>query len=164
VLQATERTASRSKVVLLVSDGEDLEGGAQAAAAELADDGIRIFALGVGTPGGEPIPVTDQAGKLTGYRKDRRGEPIVTRLDLETLRAVTAKGGGEVLTIGSPDHGPAAFRAAIEQLEKGELESQLTVQYEDRYAVLAFPGFLLLLAALLVGEAHVPAPPDEVET
>jgi Ca-activated chloride channel homolog len=164
VLQATERTASRSKVVLLVSDGEDLEGGAQAAAAELADDGIRIFALGVGTPGGEPIPVTDQAGKLTGYRKDRRGEPIVTRLDLETLRAVTAKGGGEVLTIGSPDHGPAAFRAAIEQLEKGELESQLTVQYEDRYALLAFPGFLLLLAALLLGEAHAPAPPDEVAT
>jgi Ca-activated chloride channel family protein len=161
VLQASEQSAGRSKVVLLVSDGEDLEGGAREAAAELAEAGVRIFALAVGTAAGEPIPLLDQAGKLTGYRKDKRGEPIVTRLDLATLRAIADKGGGQVLEIGSPDRGPAAFRDALEQLEKGELESRLTVQYEDRYALAAFPGFLLLLGALLLGEAGPARPAAE---
>jgi hypothetical protein len=87
---------------------------------------------------------------------------VVTRLDLATLRAVAERGGGEVLEIGSPDHGPASFRAALERLEQGELERRLTVQYEDRYALLAFPGFLALLGALLLPEARrAAARPDD---
>jgi Ca-activated chloride channel homolog len=154
VLEASEAAASRSKVVLLVTDGEDLEGGAREAARQLADAGIRIFALAVGTAAGEPIPLVDAGGRVTGYRKDRRGEPVVTRLDLATLRAVVETGSGELLEVGSPDRGPAAFRRALDAMEKSELERRLMVQYEERYALFAFPGFLLLLAGLLVREGR----------
>jgi Ca-activated chloride channel family protein len=161
VLEASEAAAGRSKVVLLVTDGEDLEGGAREAAGQLAEAGIRIFALAVGSAAGEPIPLVDGGGQVTGYKKDRAGQPVVTRLDLGTLRAVVEKGGGEVFELGSPDHGPAAFRAALDTLEKSELTSRLTVQYEDRYALFAFPGFLLLLAALLLPEGRAPRPDEE---
>jgi Ca-activated chloride channel family protein len=161
VLEGSEASAGRSKVVLLVSDGEDLEGGVREAAAQLAEVGIRIFALAVGSAAGEPIPLGDAAGRLEGYQKDRSGQPVVTRLDLATLQAVAERGGGEVYQLDSPGGGLAAFRAALDRLERSELESHLTVQFEDRYALLAFPGFLLLLAALLLPEGRPPRPDDE---
>jgi Ca-activated chloride channel family protein len=163
VLEGSGAAAGRSKVVLLVSDGEDLEGGARDQAAQLGEAGIRIFALAMGTPAGEPIPVTDEAGALTGYKKDRAGEPVVTRLDLATLQAVVEKGGGAIYEPGSPDHGLDAFRAALDRLEKSELESRLTVRYEDRFALAGFPGFLLLLGALLLGEGRARPRGDDEE-
>ncbi len=163
VLEGSAAAAGRSKVVLLVTDGEDLEGGAREAAAQLAEAGVRIFALAVGTPAGEPIPLTDPSGATTGYKKDRGGEPVVTRLDLATLRALVEKGGGELYELGSPDHGPGAFRAALDLLEKGELTSRLVVQYEDRFALAAFPGFLLLLGALLLADGRAPRQDEDQE-
>lgn len=164
VLEASAAAAGRSKVVLLVSDGEDLEGRAREAAVQLGEAGIRIHALAVGTAAGEPIPLLDDAGKVTGYKKDRAGEPVVTRLDLGTLREVVERGGGEVFEVGSADRGLGALRAALERLQKGELESRVVVQYEDRYALAAFPGFLLLLAALLLPEGRAPRRDDEEAT
>ncbi len=161
VLEGAAASAGRSKAVLLVTDGEDLEGGGREAAARLGEAGIRIHALAVGTSAGEPIPVTDAAGQVTGYKKDRAGEPVVTRLDVATLRDVVEKGGGELFELGSPDRGLDAFRAALEKLEKGELEARVVVQYEDRYASAAFPGFLLLLAGLLLPEGRRPRRDDE---
>ncbi len=162
VLEASA-AAGRAKVVLLVTDGEDLEGGAREAAARLGEAGIRVHALAVGTAAGEPIPLVDAAGKVTGYKKDEAGEPVVTRLDLATLRAVAEQGGGEVFEVGSPDRGLPAVRAALEQLQKGELTSRVVVQYEDRYALALFPGFLLLLAALLLPEGRAPRPDGDEE-
>ncbi len=153
VLEQGENSQGRGKVVLLVSDGEDLEGDAGEAARALAEAGIRLHALAVGTAAGEPIPLLDARGQVTGYKKDAAGRAVVTRLDLATLREVTSRGGGEVFELNSPDHGLPAFRAALDGLQKSELTSRLTVQYEDRYAMAALPAFLLLLAGLLLGDA-----------
>jgi Ca-activated chloride channel family protein len=140
--------------VLLVTVGEDLEGGGVAAARALGEEGVRIHALAVGTPAGELIPLAGEGGAARGPKKDRRGEPVVTRLDLAALREVTGAGGGQVFTLDSPDRGPAAIRPALDALEKGEIASRLTVRYEDRYALAAFPALLCLLASLLLGEAR----------
>jgi len=153
VLEQGENSRGRGKVVLLVSDGEDLEGQAGEAARSLGEAGIRLHALAVGTTAGEPIPLLDARGQVTGYRKDPGGQPVVTRLDLATLREITSRGGGEVFELGSPERGLAAFRATLDGLAKSELESRLTVQFEDRYALAAFPALLLLLAGLLLGDA-----------
>jgi len=157
VLEASERGA-RSKVVLVVSDGEDQEGGVEDAAQALADAGIRVFALAVGTAAGAPIPLVDAAGNVSGYKKDRRGETVVTRLDRAALQAIAAKGNGEVYDLSSPERGVAAFRAALDRMERSELEGRRTIAWEDRYAVFAFPALLCLLAALLLPEARGPGP------
>ena len=157
VLDGAERGA-RAKVVLLVTDGEDLEGGGAEAAAALADAGVRVFALGVGTPEGAPIPDAAAPG---GWRRDRSGAPIVTRLDPASLRALAARGGGRAYDLGGPGGGGlAAFRAELDRMEKSALSSRTTVAYDDRYALAAFPGFLLLLAGLLLREGR-PRPAGE---
>jgi Ca-activated chloride channel homolog len=156
VLTATDH-AARAKVVLLVSDGEDHQGGVDDAVQALAGEGIRVFALAVGGRDGAPIPVLDETGAVTGYRTDRRGEPVVTRLDEAGLQAIVAKGNGKLYDVEAPGRGIPALRAELDRMEKSELEGRVTVTWEDRYAVAAFPALLLLLAALLLPEAR-PAP------
>jgi Ca-activated chloride channel family protein len=157
VLQEEEHGA-RSKVVVLVSDGEDQGQGAADAAAALADAGIRVYALAVGGRQGAPIPLTDASGGVTGYKKDGRGETIVTRLDEATLASVAAKGNGEVFEVARPDRGVDALRAALDRLARTELTGRTSVAWEDRYALLAFPALLALLGALLLPEARRPRP------
>ncbi|MFT3917793.1 MAG: VWA domain-containing protein [Anaeromyxobacteraceae bacterium] len=151
-LVAGDRAAARAKLVLVVSDGEDQEGGVDAAARELAEAGIVVHALAIGTREGAPIPVAGEDGGVQAYKKDRAGNTVVTRLDDASLAAVVAAGGGQVFELGAPGRGVDAFRAELDKVAKSELESRLTVVYEDRYAVAAFPAFLLLLGALLVRE------------
>ncbi len=137
---------ARSRVVLVVSDGEDHEGNVATAARALADAGARIFALGVGTAAGAPVP--PRAGS-----RERR-EPAVTRLDPVTLRLLADVGRGELYDAGVAGGGIARFRAELEKMERTELEGRIALVYEDRYALAAFPAFLLLLAGLLVPEGR----------
>lgn len=150
-LLSSER-AARAKVVLVVSDGEDQEGGAKPAARMLANAGIVVHALAVGTRAGAPIPVLDPSGNVIGYKKDKKGETVVTHLDDATLLSIATAGGGEVFDLESPGHGIAAFKAELDKMGKTELESRLATVYEDRYAFLAFPALLFLLGGLLFRE------------
>ena len=160
VLEAADRGA-RSKIVLLVSDGEDNEGGGARAAAALADDGVKVFALGVGGSAGAPIPVADAAGNVTGHRKDRGWAAVVTRRDDAALAAVAAAGDGEVFQLGGSEGGMAAFRAALDRMERSEMEGRVTVSYDDRYALAAGPAFLLLVLGVLLREARPRARKEE---
>lgn len=146
VLEASER-AGRSKVVLVVSDGEDHEGGTASAARALAESGARIFALAVGTREGAPVP--PRPGRAG------RGAPPVTRLDEASLALLADVGRGAVYDVSSTERGLAAFRAELDRMARTEIEGRLAVTYEERYALLAFPAFVLLLAALLLPEARV---------
>ncbi|MGC4000582.1 MAG: VWA domain-containing protein [Anaeromyxobacter sp.] len=154
-LLARAERGARSRAVLVVSDGEDQEGGAEAAAQALADAGIRVHALAIGTPEGAPVPLLDGRGQVAGYRQDQAGQPVVTRLDLPALTALTTRGGGAVYTLSA--RGLSAFRAELDRMEKTELEGRVTTAWEDRYALAAFPALLALLGALLLREAR-PAP------
>jgi Ca-activated chloride channel family protein len=153
LLESAERGA-RGKMVLLVSDGEDHDGQLLDAASALAGAGIRVHVLAVGTPEGAPIPIVDARGEVTGWRRDRRGNPVSTKLDETTLRLVADRGGGRLFHVGEPGRGVDALVATLEELERSELGERITVTYEDRYAYAAFPAFLLLLAGLLLREGR----------
>lgn len=155
VLDAAEKGAARSRAVLLVSDGEDHQGGAEDAAAALAAAGIRVHALAIGTPAGAPIPVLDASGNVARHLADRGGEPVLTRLDEAGLAALAARGNGRLfrldLPAGHPD-GLDGFRAELDRMERSELEGRTVVVYEDRYAWAALPALLCLLGALVLRE------------
>jgi len=140
------------KAVLLITDGEDQRGDAIAAASALADSGIRIFAVAVGGTEGEPIPLLDREGNLTGYKKDKEGRTVLTRTDVAGLRDLTARGNGLLLTASGADLGVLKFLPELEKIQKGEIESRLSVQYDDKYAWFAWPAFALLCAAAALGE------------
>jgi Ca-activated chloride channel homolog len=143
---------SAGRAVLLITDGEDNQGEAADAAKELGDAGVRVYAVAVGSEAGEPIPLTDAKGNVTGYKKDRDGRTVLTRIDVAGLSELTSRTGGKVLGAGGADLGVAAVVEELEKLQKGELESRLAVQYDDRYPYVAWPAFALLCAAAALGD------------
>jgi Ca-activated chloride channel family protein len=156
LLEGAERGA-RSRAVLLVTDGEDHEGGADGAARALADQGARLFTLAVGTAAGGPIPLTRPSGEIATYLKDRSGETVVTRLDAGALARLATAGDGAAFLLGAAEGGLPAFAAELERMEKTELEGRTVVTWSERYGAFALAAFVSLLAALLVREAR-PAP------
>jgi Ca-activated chloride channel family protein len=145
---------ARTRVVLLVSDGEDHEGEGPRAAAALADEGVRVHVLAVGGASGAPVPRLAPGGAVAGYLRDGGGAAVVTRRDDAVLWAIAGSGGGEVFEVGSPDRGLAAFQEALARMERSELEGRVTVSYEERYDLAALPAFLLLLAGILFPEGR----------
>ncbi|MFH1353481.1 MAG: VWA domain-containing protein [bacterium] len=84
---------TNSKTVVLFTDGENLQGNPEEILKELK--GIRVIAVGVGTPDGEPIPVRDDKGNITGYKKKENGETVISHLDETTLLTVANKTSGK---------------------------------------------------------------------
>lgn len=148
VLDAADRGA-KARVVVLISDGEDLTGEVEASVAQLKDAGITVFAVGIGSEQGEPIPVFDKEGQMAGYQKDADGNTVLTRLDRSGLSAIAEATGGRLF------YQPRAVAMAeviseIDRMQKSELESRLTVRYAEGFQYFTAAGLLVLaLAALL---------------
>ncbi len=141
-----------ARAVLLITDGEDQQGDAQQAASALGDAGIRIYAVAVGNETGEPIPLLDASGNVTGYKKDRENRTVLSRTDVAGLRELASRANGLVLRGDGGDLGVLQLLPELDKLQKGELESRLSVQYDDKYLWFAWPAFLLLCAAAALGE------------
>jgi Ca-activated chloride channel family protein len=141
------RLASQ-KVLVLMTDGEDVESDPLTAAKEVADQGVMIYAIGFGTPEGEVVPETDASGRVLGAKQDAQGNPVISRMDETTLQEIAGTGGGKYYRA-TPDGGElASLLAEIGSLQKAQLQSRQAVRLIERY-----PIFLALaLAALVLAE------------
>ncbi|MGZ5958542.1 MAG: VWA domain-containing protein [Myxococcaceae bacterium] len=150
VLDGADRGA-KDRVVVLLSDGEDLSGEVGEATEALKAAGIKVFTVGIGNAGGEPIPVLDKQGDRTGYLKDpSTGQTVLSRLDEAGLEAIAQATGGEYFhrtgAVAVPE-----VAARIDRLQKSELESRITVRYDERFQAFLLPGLALLVMGMLVG-------------
>ncbi|HLV61563.1 MAG TPA: VWA domain-containing protein [Fredinandcohnia sp.] len=143
---------ARSRVVLLLTDGEDHSGRLDAAVRALADKGIRVYALGIGTAAGSPIPVLDASGEVVGYRKDRQGQMVISRLEDGQLRALAERTGGIYAAVSSGDLGMGAILAELRKLERTEREGQLALQWDEAFGIFLAPALLLLALASWIPE------------
>ncbi len=148
--RAYTQLEKKHKVLLLLTDGEDHEGRAVEAAAEARKDGIKIYTVGIGSPAGEPIPIVDRKGNQVGFKKDREGEVIVSRLDEATLQKIALETGGKYYHATAGELELDRIFEEIASMEKKELEGSLVTRYDDRYQ---WP--LLLAMILIVGEFFV---------
>ncbi len=140
-------TNTRRKVMVLITDGEDLEAGGVAKAKALAEQGVVVFTLGVGTPSGATIQYVDERGALTVVR-DSKGEPVRSRLDEKTLREIATATHGAYEPLGSLGEGMVRVRQAVES------SASLTNLVPARkLGVDRFPWFLGPALALLVAES-----------
>ena len=136
----------RSKAIVIISDGEDHENDAALEAArEAAKKGIRIYTIGMGLPDGAPIPIYNQYGQMTGYKKDKNGNTVVTRLDEDMLRRIAEAGGGLYVRANNSNVGLEKIYDDISKLDKTEIETQVFTDYEDQFQWFVGPGILLLL-------------------
>jgi len=144
------RPGERPRAVVLVTDGENLEGDPRSAVEAAKQAGVRVFAIGVGTPAGATIPLVDSTGAVTGTKKDRAGVPVVTRLDPRRLEEIARRGGG--LFVRGDGSGGAALQLLDPIRSEGAYEARgrSIRAYDERFHWLAAAaGVLLLLARLL---------------
>jgi len=155
---AGESEDERSKVVVLFTDGEDHEGDPVAAAQQLADSGVRVYAVGIGSRTGEPIPTYSPDGTWTGYTHDDNGELVTTALtadnerQLERIAEVT---GGRYFRARQGGVGVDQIRREMRRMKQAERQSRRVTVNEDRYALVLFPAFLLILLEALLPEAWI---------
>ena len=147
-LEAFEGSAQESRAILLITDGEDHSGDALAAAEEAQLAGVRVFAIGIGRDEGSPIPM--EGG---GFRKDRAGELVLSRLDEPTLQKIALTTGGRYVrsVTGDVDLDEVYLQGIKATLQDQELASTRRQHWEDRFQ------WLLALALLaLCLEPFVP--------
>lgn len=142
------------KVLILVTDGESHEGDALAEARKAADQGIRIFTLGIGTPGGEPVPVYDDRGQQSGFKKDDNGQVVLSKLDEVTLQKVALATQGRYFRVGHTESELNALFEELALMEKKELEGRLFTEFEERFQYLLLPAFVFLFAAAIIPETR----------
>lgn len=151
-----EEGNQRSRVVILLTDGEDHEGDPIAAATELAKIGARVYAVGIGTRTGEPIPTYADDGTWTGYLRDGNGQSVLTSLsaDNETqLKKIAEATGGKYFAAGRGSVGMDQIRAEMKRMKQGELKARKITVHEERYAPVLLIAFLLVLLEALLPEA-----------
>lgn len=141
---------SKFKVVVLLTDGEETEGSAVGVAEKAREEGIVIHTVGVGTPGGEPIPVRNESGDVTDYIRDDSGQPVLSRLGEETLSRIALETGGKYFRISDQDREIEEIAGLVAGMEGDELESQLFRRFQERYYWPLSLALLFLLAEALV--------------
>jgi Ca-activated chloride channel family protein len=151
-IQGMEKAPARSKAIILLTDGEDHKSDPEGAAELAAKAGIKIYAVGFGSTTGEPIPMRDEQGVFTGYKKNKKGEVVMSKLDEKLLSGMAAATGGEYIRATDGNIDTARLVDAINGLDKTKLSSRLNREYEDRYQYPLALGCLFLFAALFVPE------------
>ncbi len=134
-----------SKSIVLLTDGEDHKSDPVGAAREAAAAGVRVYAIGIGTPEGEPIP-----GEGTTYHKDKKGSTVVSRLDEGSLAQIARESGGAYYRT-SPGEDEVAD--IVKRIKEGEAAKGISGKanlWRDRYAFPAVLAFIVLLIELLL--------------
>jgi Ca-activated chloride channel family protein len=125
----------RNKVLVLISDGEDLEGDVQTAASGAKKAGVLVHTVGVGTERGEPVPEIDREGNRAGFKKDASGQPVISRMNPATLEAIARGTGGQFFRITPQDTSLAALASAIEGMEQKSLAREYAYKKKERFQV-----------------------------
>lgn len=144
-------SAGQYSVMILMSDGEELEAAAVNAAKEAAEMGIRIYTIGIGSREGVPIPVPSKNGEVA-YKKDMQGNIVTTRLEDGTLQEIASATGGLYFYASPGEFQLQKVLTEIASLEKKEQASDRMENYQDRYQIFLGLAALLFLIEALVSE------------
>lgn len=137
----------KHKVLIIITDGENHEDDALGKAKESAEKGVVIHTIGMGSISGAPIP----EGK-SGFKKDRDGNIVVSKLDASMLQQVAVSGGGRFIRAGGPDPELSNLLEDISKMDKKEYESRLITDYEDRFQYFIAVAFILLLLEFFLSD------------
>ena len=149
-IEALEETPPENRIIVIVTDGEDHEGGLAEAIAAAADARTTVHTVGVGSPEGVPLPDVDGVEARGRFRRDDQGNVITTRLNETALQDIAMQTGGDYHRVGQ---GAGGLGRLLERIEDGgrEVEAREVTQFEEQFQI--FLGAALLL---LVGEVIVP--------
>ncbi|HXV76676.1 MAG TPA: VWA domain-containing protein [Candidatus Polarisedimenticolaceae bacterium] len=145
-------SADESRAVLLLTDGEDHEGGIDEALRDLERAGVAVYTVGVGTTRGAPIPLADEAGMHTGYKKDPDGRVVTTRLEEPLLERIALESGGRYYRATAAQIEVDEITRALTGLDTQEFGEVLRARYEERFQVPLAVALLALTLEALIGD------------
>ena len=144
----------RSQVIVLLTDGEDHESDPLAAAKEARRLGIRIYAVGIGSRSGEPVPQLAEDGTITGYLQSD-GKPVTSRLDGGGLKRIAELTAGAYIEMEAKSFGVKPVLTELAKLSKSEIKARLVKHYDEAFHWFLFPALLLLLGELCLSDRRL---------
>jgi Ca-activated chloride channel family protein len=141
----------RSRVIILVSDGENHQDDPMLVAKRAAEQGFIIHTVGIGTPQGAPIPVY-RSGQLSGFLRDHEGNTVVSRFDETMLRNIAQTAGGIFQTGTGPDLGLNKILEEIRKMEQQEYETTRFSEYESRFHYFIALALIFFVLELIIFE------------
>ena len=139
------------RAILIITDGEDHEGGAIEAAEKARKNGIIVFVLGVCSTKGSPVP--DGNG---GYMKDNSGQEVISALNEEMCKQVAQAGGGAYIHVDNTSLAQRQLNDELTKLQKGDISSVVYSEYDEQFQAVGILVLILLIIEMLILERKNP--------
>ncbi len=133
------------KAIIIITDGENHEGNVIKVAEDAAGKGISVFTIGLGSATGAPIPIKNASGAQIGYKKDRYGNTVLTKLDETTLKEIASVGGGKYYHGTNAENELDKIYKDLSEFEETEYGATKITEYEDTFYYFLIPVLLLLV-------------------
>ena len=140
------------RAIIVITDGENHEGGVSEAIKTATEKGIQVNVLGVGMPDGAPIPVEG----TNDYRRDRDGNVTVTRLNEPMCQEIAKEGKGIYVRVDNTNNAQRAISREIDKMAKADVETQVYTEFNEQFQAVAWLILLLLMAEMLITERKNP--------
>lgn len=144
------REERKYKALILLTDGEDHEGDPVTQALMANKEGVKIFTIGFGTPQGELIPEKDSGGSVIGYKKDKAGETVMTKLAAETLQKIAYETGGKYYQATDGEVEVDLIADDIAGMGTKQLKAKKYEMYEEKFYYFVLIGLILILVEMFL--------------
>ena len=149
-IRAFPQKELKYKALILFTDGEDHEGGIEKAIEEAKQANVRIYCIGLGTAEGEPMPLKNERGERSGFKKDRLGQIVLTRLNQPLLERLAKETGGIYLPATPGEKEVEVILKHLRGWGEQQFSEKMVVEREDQYQVFLILALILLMAEMLV--------------
>ena len=139
------------KAIIVVTDGEDHEGGALEAAQDAKKKGMRVYVLGVGSPNGAPIPFGNG-----DYMKDNTGNTVMTKLNEDMCRQIAEAGGGAYIHVENNSNAQQQLDNELSKLAKKEMQSTIYSEYDEQFQAFGVIAIILLIIEICIFDRKNP--------
>lgn len=145
--------SSADKVVIILSDGEEHTSNSIDILNSIKDDRLKVFTIGIGTEKGGLVPDYDSTGiQKTGYKKDKNGEFVMSKLNADTLKSIASSGNGEYYQASMIGEEISSLTKKISSLKRSNYNTDEVKRFKQLYQFFLGPGILLFLIAYLLPE------------
>jgi Ca-activated chloride channel homolog len=151
-----DEKTNTEKAIVIITDGEDHQGDIMQAVKNATDKGIKIYAIGLGSTEGVPIPLYDKNGQQIGYKKDQNGNVVLTKLDPSILQEITSAGNGKYFQGSNDEDQLDKIYQDLSSLKKTEFGVKKVTDYEDRFYYFLTIALILLIAEFFINERKSP--------
>lgn len=160
--EAFDEESTASRVILVMTDGENHEDDAEDAAKKARLNGIEVHTMGMGSLEGAPIPLFDRYGHARGFKSDADGKPVVTALNENMLIGIANAGGGTFTLAGKGFVDLNPVRSALDQLEQQEVAQIAYTDFEHRASWFFFAAMVLLFGEAVINSGQTGRHPKPV--